>query len=123
MTLTINSVDVSGYVTPEGYKITRADVEDPDAGRTLDGLMHRKRVAIKYRLDVTLRLLPKSTLAAVLDAITAETFTVVYSNPWSTSSGDTTRTATCYSNNYNVQSRIERGGEVYYNISFPLIEV
>lgn len=123
MTLTVNGIDVSGYVTPEGYKITRSDVEDSNAGRTLNGTMQRKRVAVKYRLDVTLRLLPKNLLAPVLNAITSETFIVTYSNPWDTASGDSTRQATCYSNNYNVQSRLERGGNVFYNLSFPLIEV
>ena len=43
------------YIAEDGLKWTRFDVEAPYTGRTLDGVMHRGRVAVKIRLDVTCR--------------------------------------------------------------------
>ena len=52
---TINGVSLLNYLAEDGIKWTRFDVEAPDTGRTLDGVMHRGRVASKVRLDITCR--------------------------------------------------------------------
>ena len=53
MTFKINNVDFSKYVASGGLKWSRNDIDSPNTGRTLDGLMHRGRVATKIRLDIT----------------------------------------------------------------------
>ena len=50
---TVNNVNLLPYIQEDGLKWTRFDVEAPDTGRTLDGVMHRGRVTVKVRLDVT----------------------------------------------------------------------
>ena len=54
-TFTVNNVNMLPFIQEDGIKWTRFDVEAPDTGRTLDGVMHRGRVAVKIRLDVTCR--------------------------------------------------------------------
>lgn len=120
MTLTINGVNVVPYIAYQGLKWSRNDVESPDAGRTLDGIMHRGRVATKIRLDVTCRPLKKAELHTLLGAIYSETVTVVYDDPQFGM-----RTATMYSNNNPAEYCMKKknGEEYWYNITFPLVEV
>lgn len=120
MTLTVNGVNMVPYVAYQGLKWQRADVEAPDAGRTLDGIMHRGRVSTKIRLDVTCRPLTASEAHIVLQAIQPEWVTVVYDDPQS----GTTVTKTMYSNNIPAQFLIrhKNGTEWWGGIAFPLIE-
>ena len=70
MVLKVNNVNILPYVAyDEGIKWQRSDLEDPDAGRTLDGMMQRGRVASKIRLDITCRPLKSSEASIVLNAI------------------------------------------------------
>ena len=66
---TVNGVSLLNYLAEDGIKWTRFDVEAPDTGRTLDGVMHRGRVASKVRLDITCRPLKSSEAMAVLGEI------------------------------------------------------
>ena len=73
MVLKVNNVNILPYVAyDEGIKWQRSDLEDPDAGRTLDGMMQRGRVASKIRLDITCRPLKSSEASIVLNAIFPE---------------------------------------------------
>ena len=38
---TVNNINLLPYIMEDGLKWTRFDVEAPDTGRTLDGVMHR----------------------------------------------------------------------------------
>lgn len=119
MTLTVNGVDMLPYVAVKGVKWQRSDVEAPDSGRTLDGIMHRGRVATKIRLDITCRPLTSSEAAIVLNAILPEFVTVSYYDPMS---GSVTKTM--YSNNNPASFLMRRpdGTEMWEGITFPLIE-
>ena len=64
-TFTVNNVNMLPFIQEDGLKWTRFDVESPDTGRTLDGRMHRGRVAVKIRLDVTCRPLTSAEAATV----------------------------------------------------------
>lgn len=44
----INGVDFSKWLAAEGFKVTRADSDGHNAGRTMDYMMHRDRIATKY---------------------------------------------------------------------------
>lgn len=49
---TNNFIDLTPYIAFEGLKWSRNDIDAQNSGRdTQDGLMHRKRVAQKARLD------------------------------------------------------------------------
>ena len=44
--------DITKGIAYQGITFSRNDVEAPDAGRTLDGIMHRSRVAIKEKIKI-----------------------------------------------------------------------
>lgn len=119
MTVTVNGVDITPYIANKGLKWQRSDVEAPDSGRTLDGLMHRGRVATKIRLDITCRPLTSSEASVVLNAIYPEFVTVLYNDPMYG-----TVTKTMYSNNNPASFLLRRadGTEWWDGITFPLIE-
>ncbi len=103
----------------DGIQWTRFDVEAPDTGRTLDGLMHRGRVASKIRLDLTCRPLKTSEAMQVLNAIYPEYVTVRYHDPQ-----DGLVTRTMYSNNIPAicATVYPDGSALWEGLTFPLIE-
>lgn len=119
MTFTIDGVDMVPFIALRGMKWQRSDVEAPDAGRTLDGEMHRGRVATKIRLDVTCRPLKSDEASTVLNAILPEFVTVSYTDPME---GNVSKTM--YSNNNPASFLIQHkdGTEWWDGITFPLIE-
>ena len=124
MTFTIgtggSAVDMVPYVAhDDGFKWQRYDIDDPNTGRTLDGLMHRGRVATKIRLDIKCRPLTSTELGAVLNAILPEYVTVTYSDPMYG-----TVTKTMYSNNNPAVHALKwtDGTEWWDGITFPLVE-
>ena len=119
MTLTVNGVNMLPYVAYQGLKWQRSDIEASDAGRTMDGILHRGRVATKVRLDVTCRPLTSSEASIVLNAILPEWVTVTYTDPMSG-----TVTKTMYSNNNPASFMLKKkdGREYWNGITFPLIE-
>ncbi len=117
----VNGVDLLPYVAENGIRWTRFDVEAPDTGRTLDGVMHRGRVAKKVRLDVSCRPLLSSEAAVVLAAIEPEYVTVQYVDPM-----DGLTVKTMYSNNIPVTCStvfddVDRTAR-WRDLTFPLVE-
>ena len=112
-------VNLLPYLAEDGIKLTRFDVEAPDTGRTLDGVMHRGRVASKVRLDITCRPLTSDEAMVVLQAILPEFVTVRYIDP---QNGSVTRTM--YSNNIPTicATVYPDGSAVWKGLTFPLIE-
>lgn len=119
MTLTINGVDMTPYIAYGGLKWSRNDIDAPNTGRDMSGLMHRGRVSTKIRLDVTCKLLKANELRTVLTAIIPEYVSVTYDDPLY---GTTTKTM--YSNNHPAvyQLRKNDGREFWSGVTFPLIE-
>ena len=123
MTVEINNgsawVDITPYIKYGGLTFSRNDVEAPDSGRTMDGVMHRGRVAVKVRLDVTCRPLTTAEAATVLNAIAPEFVTVRYEDPMSG-----TVTKNMYSNNIpTLCSTVYPDGTARWEgLQFPLIE-
>lgn len=119
MTLSINGVDMIPYIAQRGVKWQRSDLDAEDSGRTLDGVMHRGRVATKIRLDITCTPLRSSDAQTVLNAILPEFVSVTYTDPML---GLVSKTM--YSNN-NPASFLMidgEGVEWWEGITFPLIE-
>ena len=115
----VNGVSLLPYLAEDGLKWTRFDVEAPDTGRTLDGVMHRGRVASKVRLDVTCRPLTSDQAQIVLRAILPEFVTVRYIDPQ-----DGAVTKTMYSNNIpTICATVHPDGSaIWKGLTFPLIE-
>ncbi len=119
MYLKINGVDITRLVQYGGFKWSRNDVDGSNAGRTMDGTMHRDRVDIKYRLDITCMPMSQADSEMLLALIEPEFVEVETISPrhgvviWM-----------MYSNNVPAtHSRTnEDGTESWYGITFPLIQ-
>jgi len=119
MTLTIGGVNIVPYIAQGGIKWSRNDIDAPNTGRTMDGMMHRGRVTTKIRLDITCKPLKASELSVVLNAIYPEYVTVVYDDPMS---GHVQKTM--YSNNNPASYLLPQadGDDLWTGITFPLVE-
>lgn len=96
-------------------------MEAPDSGRTLDGIMHRGRVAVKEKIEISTVQLTRAQSAALQTLLYPETIQVrVTPYPRTNASA----TFTMYSNNVKTNYVIHRdSGEDLQELSFPLIEV
>ena len=119
MVLKINGVDIVPYIAYGGLKWTRSDIDAPNTGRAMNGLMYRGRVTTKIRLDVTCRLLNADELHMILNLILPEYVTVTYEDPMY---GLVTKTM--YSNNNPAVYHLHRssGEELWSGVTFPLVE-
>lgn len=121
MTITIDGTDITQYIKYQGVTFSRNDIEAPDAGRTLDGLMHRGRVAVKEKMEITTIPLTKTQVSALLTLLYPETLSVTVSPYPRTGSS---YTMTMYSNSVKTNYLIHRSnGDEIQEISFPLVEV
>ena len=117
----INGVDILPYTKESGIKWQRNDVESPNAGRTMDGAMHRGRVAIKFRADFDLRDLHTEDTTMILNLILPE-FVEAETNVHPLYGYVI---AQFYSNNVPATCMTidkETGDAIWTEISFPLIE-
>lgn len=119
MVFKINGVNCLPFVDDEGFQWGRNDIESPDAGRTMDGVMHRGRVAINKRLDITCRPLTSAESQTLLNLIKPEFVEVEYTDPM-----DGQIIATMYSNNVpaTIMSIDEDGNPMWKGIKFPLVQ-
>ena len=120
MVLKVDGIDMLPYVAHQGLKWQRNDLDSADAGRTMDGVMHRGRVATKIRLDVTCRPLKSEEASIVLNTVYPEYVTVEYTDPMY---GLVVKQM--YSNNTPASHMMIQadGVEWWQDITFPLIEV
>lgn len=120
MQVLIDNVDIAPYIAKGGFKWSRNDIDEPNAGRNMSGRMLRGRVATKIRLDITCRPLTSEEAKIVLTAIMPEFVTVRYTDPQI--GGMVTRTM--YSNNNPAEFLMKKrdGREYWAGITFPLVE-
>lgn len=116
MILRINGVDITPFISQRGIKWQRNDLDGSNAGRTMDGTMHRERVTSKVRLDITCLPLSSENASTVLNAIYPEYVEVEYIDPMYGHS-----IKTMYSNN-TPATFIDTVTDLWDGISFPLIE-
>lgn len=112
-------VDILPLIRYKGIKYTRNDIDSENAGRSLDGLMHRGRIAIKVKLDITCRSLSSEEVTLLFKLIKPEYVMVRYVDPLD---GLTVRTF--YSNNVPATfCMVAPDGTAWWDdIQFPLIE-
>ena len=63
----IDGTDITDLIAEKGIKWTRNDLDGPNAGRTLSGLMIRDRVAIKIKLEITCKELTGDELRMLMN--------------------------------------------------------
>lgn len=68
----INGVDILAFIKEGGLKWSRNDVDSSKSGRTMDATMHRARVTIKSRWDVTMMPLKTDQINMILALIEPE---------------------------------------------------
>lgn len=119
MVLNIDGVNILPYVAHQGIKWQRNDLDSADSGRTMDGTMHRGRVATKIRMDITCRPLKSEEAKILLSAIYPVYVNVEYTDPML---GLVSKQM--YSNNNPATHMMlqDDGIEWWHDISFPLIE-
>lgn len=119
MYIRVNGMDIMPYLDENGFKWSRNDLDSSDAGRTLDGIMHRGRITTKARLDLTFKPLPEEQMHTVMQLLYPEYVTVEYSDPLF---GE--RSARMYSNNINTTLRVSYNARkgLWNSFSAPLIE-
>ena len=116
----IDGTDITNLIAYQGVQWKRNDIDGPNAGRTLSGLMVRDRVATKIRLDITCRQLTLPEVRMLLNLLMPEFVSVTYDDPM-----DGLVTRTMYANNNGAQflfARDEDTKEWWDNVSFPLVE-
>ena len=113
-------VDITPWIAWQGLSFRRNDVDAPDAGRTMDGLMHRGRVASKEKMEVKTVQLTRVQSSRLQTLLFPESVQVRVTPYPRTNSAHVMK---MYSNNVKTTYVIHReNGEDLQSLSFPLIE-
>lgn len=113
-------VDITPWIAWQGLTFSRNDVDAPDAGRTMDGLMHRGRVASKEKMEVKTVQLTRAQSSRLQTLLFPESIQVRVTPYPRTNSAHVMK---MYSNNVKTTYVIRReNGEDLQSLSFPLIE-
>ena len=116
----VTYTDITNYIAHNGFKWQRSDIDASNAGRDMEGKMHRARKATKIRLDITCRPLTAAEAQTLLTLIKEVWVKVKYTDPQL----GTTATKWMYSNN-NPAAYSHKGKnnvDYWIGIEFPLIE-
>lgn len=113
-------VDITPWIAWQGLTFSRNDVDAPDAGRTMDGTMHRGRVASKEKMEVKTVQLTRAQSSRLQTLLFPESIQVRVTPYPRTNSAHVMK---MYSNNVKTTYVIHRAnGEDLQSLSFPLIE-
>lgn len=115
----INGVNIIPYLAYRGIKWQRNDLDDSEAGRTMDGVMHRARVATKIRMDLEFKPLTYDSARVVLNLVYPEYVTVHYRDPMQ---GEVTKVMYSNSNSATHMHIDDNGVEWWHDIKVCLIE-
>lgn len=114
-------VPIINYISYQGIKYTRNDVDGSNAGRAQNGLMIRDRVAVKGKWEVGIvEAITMTDLQAIMKLAYPQTFHIQTDIP----NGINT-VFNVYSNNIPVTfcMKKEDGTEYYCGVSIPIVEV
>ena len=113
-------VDITPWIAYQGLTFSRNDVDAPDAGRDMSGLMHRGRVAEKEKMNIQTINLNNAQVAVLESIIDPESYYVRITPYPKTNSAEIFNV---YSNNVKTNYvRKKPNGEDLFKVSFPLIE-
>ena len=116
----INGVDITRYIRQDGFKLSENDLDSSAAGRTMDAVMHRGKVAEKNKAEITLVPIKKEILARILPLIRNEYVTV--RTDMFPGKGDLTMEMYCSSRKYDVPHVDSENNVWYQNVSFNIIQ-
>lgn len=115
-----NWIDITPYIAWQGLTFSRNDVDAPDAGRDMSGLMHRGRVSVKEKMNVQTVTLTKQQSADLQTLLYPETIQVRVT-PYPRT--NTAQTMSMYTNNVKTTYVTHtNSGDELQSLSFPLIE-
>lgn len=119
MVVIVNGTNITELISCRGLSFLYSDVDSPNAGRTMDAVMHRGKIAEKIRLDITCIPMRKEEARVLFNLIRPEYVTVEFDDIQ-----DGMVTKTMYSNNKKVNYLLRRksGEELVDGVTFPLIE-
>ncbi|WP_028562255.1 DUF6711 family protein [Paenibacillus pinihumi] len=119
MLIKINGVEIAAYPAPGQFKVTILDLDDADAtNRTVDGTMHRSRVAVKRQIEMGFPALPQTKISAILKVMRSPFFNVYYPDPM-----DGYVTRNFYVGNRPAAVPFERNGVMFWEgLQFTLTE-
>lgn len=114
----IGDVDFSHLIEESGLQWSRNDLDAERAGRNLNGIMQRKRVAVKRKLSISCLRMDTETITRLNTALYPQFISVTYLDPLD---GMTTRTF--YGSTVEATTQIVIDGETYWEgTTFSLIE-
>lgn len=114
----VDGVDFTDYLLEGAIKWSRNDLDSEETGRTLDGIMHRTRIAIKRKLSITTRRLSQSEIESLNAALSPAFISVTFLDPI-----DGILTKTFYGSTVESTAMMFMDGEMYWNeTTFNLIE-
>lgn len=116
--LKINNHDYSKHIKRKGLAWARNDLDSDKTGRTMDGKMHRAKVAEKRTCSFELMELSRTELAQLDDDIRQETFQATYLDIH----GLQTRTFYCSSFKATCE-QVDGDNDAWDDASFTMIEV
>ena len=112
--------DITPWIAWQGLTFSRNDVDSPDAGRTMSGLMMRGRVASKEKMEIKTVQLTRAQSSKLQTLLFPESIQVRVTPYPRTNSAHVMK---MYSNNVKTTYVIHReNGEDLQSLSFPLIE-
>lgn len=111
-------VDITPWIAWQGLTFSRNDVDAPNTGRDISGLMHRGRVASKEKMQVNTIPLTNKQSATLQSLIYPESYRVRVT-PYPRTNA--TQIFLVYSNNVNVKFLFNK--KDLQTLSFPMIEM
>ena len=112
--------DITPWIAYQGLTFSRNDVDSPDAGRDMSGYMHRGRVGVKEKMNITTVQLTRAQSSKLQTLLYPETIQVRVT-PYPRT--NTSHTMSMYTNNVKTTYVIHReNGEDLQSLTFPLIE-
>lgn len=113
-------VNITPWIAWQGLTFSRNDVDAPDAGRDMSGLMHRGRVSVKEKMNINTIQLTRAQSARLQTLLYPETIQVRVTPYPRTNAA---HIMSMYTNNVKTTYVIHRqNGEDLQSLSFPLIE-
>ena len=114
----VGAEDFTSFVRINKFKWTRNDVDSDKSGRTMDVLMHRKRLGQKRKISFTCRRLSCAELQRLARALNPEYVQITYLDP---ELGVVTKSF--YGTSISATTGIVAGGETYWDdTGFELVE-
>lgn len=119
---TTNSwIDITPIIAWQGLTFSRNDVDAPDAGRDMSGLMHRGRVSVKEKMNIQTVQLTRQQSSDLQTLLYPQSIQVRVTPYPRTNAA---QTMNMYTNNVKTTYVIHRAnGEDLQSLSFPLIEL